>query len=63
MLYKFDSPLFFRILHRSEVGGGLNVIIKVRIVKILANFKHKELGNHKSKVYERTYQSKESFMV
>ena len=43
--------------------GGLNKIIKDRIVKVLSNFKRKNLGNHKTKVYETTYHSKENFML
>ena len=43
--------------------GGLNVIVKVWIDKILSKFKRQSLGNQKSKVYEPTYNWKAKFML
>ena len=54
---------FFSYFESFKSYGGLNVIIKVWIVKILSKFKRKYLGNQQSKVYEPRYYSKENFMV
>ena len=54
---------FFSYFESFKSYGSLNVIINVWIVKILLKFKRKDLGNHKSKVYEPTYHSKENFML
>ena len=42
---------------------GLNVLIKVWIVKILLNFKGKLVGNQHGKLYERTYHSKDNWRL
>ena len=41
MLYNVNSRLFFSYFESLKSYGGLNVMIKVWIVKILSNFKRK----------------------
>ena len=60
---KIWFAIFFSYFELVKSSGGLNVIIKVWIAKILSNFKRKWLGNQQSKVYEPTYKSKKNFML
>ena len=57
------SGTFFSYFESFKSYGGLNVIIKLWIVKILSKLKRKYLGKEQSKVYEPTYHSNENFLL